>query len=128
MGRLLQAHAGARPVEDEVVREPDEDGEADALKEAQLPPHPHHWRGIRSGPHPPPPHPRPPPQPWFDRGRGQSGFQCLKAKILRINKRRAWESAFQNAPNISYFDIEKCSWGDIFGRGLRVYEYKGVRV
>ena len=30
------------------------------------------------------------------------------------------QNAFQTIPNISYFDIEQISWGDIFGRGLRV--------
>ena len=30
------------------------------------------------------------------------------------------QNAFQTIPDISYFDIQKFSWGDIFGRGLRV--------
>ena len=30
------------------------------------------------------------------------------------------QNAFQTIPDISYFDVENFSWGDIFGRGLRV--------
>ena len=64
-----------------------------------------------------------------------SFFDDKNIKILQ-NVRKLWtavylprmapiwlklgQNAFQTIPDISYFDIETISWGDIFGRGLRV--------